>query len=158
MTPVLESECAKSNGPLKDYEESQDIINKNPYKRFRRNRNNIFRDAISCLALCHNVTPVIDDGNRILQASSPDEVALVSFSESLKMVLNDRSATKMSLINCNNDPEDYEILANFPFSSDTKRMGILVKHVQSGRIIFYLKGAEVVMEDKVFNHIHSLTL
>jgi len=40
-------------------------------------------------------------------------------------------------------------LANFPFSSDTKRMGIVLKHVGSGRIIFYLKGAEVVLRDKV---------
>jgi phospholipid-translocating ATPase len=28
-------------------------------------------------------------------------------------------------------------------------MGILVKHLESGRLIFYLKGAEVVMEKKV---------
>lgn len=41
------------------------------------------------------------------------------------------------------------MLANFPFSSDTKRMGIIVRHVASGLIIFYLKGAEVVIEDKV---------
>lgn len=149
MVDVLEKECAKSNGPLKDYEENIDFILKNPTKRYRRNRNNIFRDAVSCLALCHNVTPVIDEGKRILQASSPDEVALVSFSESLKMVLKDRSATKMSITNANNEQEDYEILANFPFSSDTKRMGIIVKHVETGRIIFYLKGAEVVMEEKV---------
>ena len=41
------------------------------------------------------------------------------------------------------------MLANFPFSSDTKRMGIVVRHMASGLIIFYLKGAEVVIEDKV---------
>jgi phospholipid-translocating ATPase len=29
-------------------------------------------------------------------------------------------------------------------------MGIVVRHVQSGLLIFYLKGAEVVIEEKVW--------
>ena len=45
--------------------------------------------------------------------------------------------------------EEYHVLANFPFSSDTKRMGIVLKHVQTSRLIFYLKGAETVMKEKV---------
>lgn len=40
-------------------------------------------------------------------------------------------------------------MANFPFSSDTKRMGIVMKDLSTGRLVFYLKGAEVVMKDKV---------
>lgn len=47
------------------------------------------------------------------------------------------------------DREDYEILACFPFSSESKRMGILVRHVESNKIIFYLKGADTVMIGKV---------
>ena len=43
----------------------------------------------------------------------------------------------------------YEILENFPFSSETKRMGIIVKNQTDNKIMFYLKGAEVVMERKV---------
>jgi phospholipid-translocating ATPase len=43
----------------------------------------------------------------------------------------------------------YSILANFPFSSETKRMGIIVRHKDSDRIIFYLKGAETVIKNKV---------
>lgn len=43
----------------------------------------------------------------------------------------------------------YSILANFPFSSETKRMGIIVRHQDSDRIIFYLKGAETVIKNKV---------
>lgn len=39
--------------------------------------------AIQALLLCHNVTPVLDDGVRNLQGSSPDELTLVSFAESL---------------------------------------------------------------------------
>jgi len=45
--------------------------------------------------------------------------------------------------------EQYKILANFPFSSETKRMGILLRHVATNRIIFYLKGADNIMKNKV---------
>ena len=45
--------------------------------------------------------------------------------------------------------EEFEILECFPFSSDTKRMGIIVKYKKNGMILFYLKGAEVVMKDRV---------
>jgi phospholipid-translocating ATPase len=45
--------------------------------------------------------------------------------------------------------EEYQVLANFPFTSESKRMGIVLKHLQSERIIFYLKGAETVMKLKV---------
>ena len=40
-------------------------------------------------------------------------------------------------------------MQNFPFSSDTKRMGIIVKSKETEQIMFYLKGAEVVMEKKI---------
>ena len=44
--------------------------------------------------------------------------------------------------------EQYDILANFPFSSETKRMGIIVRHRATDRIILYLKGADMVMIDR----------
>lgn len=44
--------------------------------------------------------------------------------------------------------EEYETLANFPFSSETKRMGTIVRSKKSNRIFFYLKGADMVMIDK----------
>lgn len=45
--------------------------------------------------------------------------------------------------------EEFEILDNFPFSSETKRMGIIVKSKLSKKIIFYVKGADVAMIPKV---------
>jgi phospholipid-translocating ATPase len=94
----------------------------------------------------------MEEGEKVYQASSPDEVALVKFADSLNLILTERSQTRIQILNANNDYEDYEILANFPFSSETKRMGILMKHIETGRIIFYLKGAEVVMEKKVLEN------
>jgi phospholipid-translocating ATPase len=119
----------------------------------RRDQSCVVRDFITALALCHNVTPTYPNPeNRNIveyQASSPDEVALVKFAESLDMRLIDRDQNTITIENAAKYQEEYEILANFPFSSDTKRMGIVIKHKSSGRLIFYLKGAETVMKNKV---------
>lgn len=37
----------------------------------------------------------------------------------------------------------------FPFTSETKRMGIIVRKEGTGEITFYLKGADVVMTNIV---------
>lgn len=44
---------------------------------------------------------------------------------------------------------EYEILQLFPFTSETKRMGIIVRDKNSNEIIFYLKGADTVMQSIV---------
>lgn len=55
------------------------------------------------LALCHNVTPVYPDGKLVkeLQASSPDEVALVRFADSIGMQLIQREEYNMVIKNPN---------------------------------------------------------
>ncbi|KAG2151082.1 uncharacterized protein EDB93DRAFT_1249573 [Suillus bovinus] len=60
--------------------------------RGRRDMSSRLRDVVLSLALCHNVTPVTnDDGTLTYQASSPDEVAIVKWTESvgLKLVFRD---------------------------------------------------------------------
>lgn len=87
--------------------------------------------------------------SKTFQASSPDEIALVEFATSLNMRLESRDDKKISIVNANNVIEEYEILAEFPFTSESKRMGIIVRNVKYGHIIFYLKGAENVIENFV---------
>jgi phospholipid-translocating ATPase len=82
----------------------------------------------------------------ILQASSPDEIALVKYSNSIKMELVERDRTFVQLQNCQGIYENYEIIANFPFSSQSKKMSVLVRQKETNKIIYYVKGAEVVME------------
>lgn len=126
-----------------------------PKKRKGSNRDQgcVIRDLVAALGLCHNVTPTFPDAENPnvveYQASSPDEVALVKFAESMQMRLMERDQFKIVIENPAKDTEVYEILANFPFSSETKRMGIIMRHTATNRIIFYLKGAETVMKDKV---------
>jgi len=77
------------------------------------------------------------------QASSPDEVALVKYARTTGLVLTDRSTTTMVLRQPSGRSVEYHILYLFPFSSDTKRMGVVVKESQvgavDGRILFLMK-------------------
>jgi len=45
--------------------------------------------------------------------------------------------------------EEYEILQDFPFKSETKRMGIIIRHRLSNKLIFYVKGADTAMVEMV---------
>jgi phospholipid-translocating ATPase len=126
-------------------------------------------DAVEALALCHNVTPVNETSSQAIassstqqqaddiinldeiakvsyQASSPDEIALVSWTESVGLTLVKRDLNTMTLRTPFNKLLDYEILQIFPFTSETKRMGIIVRDMQTSEIIFYLKGADTVMQ------------
>lgn len=42
-----------------------------------------------------------------------------------------------------------DVLFNFPFTSARKRMGIILKERSTGKIIFYMKGADFIMRDKI---------
>lgn len=187
-------------------------------------------EAVKAIAVCHNVTPInesnkngngngngnadrnsptrsisiettqSDDVN--YQAASPDEIALVKWSEHVGLTLVARDLDSMTLqlhnVNVDNsstsssrkknsaeigsvstavtlltdvDSKDalnstsssygdstltldamanakslrYQILQMFPFTSESKRMGIIVKDLNTGEITFYLKGADIVM-------------
>jgi len=65
------------------------------------------------------------------------------------MKLVEREELYIKLVNPSGEPEEYDILQNFPFSSESKRMGIIIKHRQTGKIVFYVKGADVIMAPKV---------
>ena len=85
------------------------------------------RRLIEGLALCHNVNVTVEGEEKVYQASSPDEVALVQYARATGLVLTDRSTTKMVLTRPSGERAEYQILYLFPFSSDTKRMGIIVR-------------------------------
>lgn len=120
-------------------------------EKFRRSENTRIKDAVQALALCHNVTPVYDctegsdtgsvtseaeadqhlyrnaSGTVTYQASSPDEVALVQWTQQVGLALNHRDLSSMKLIAPDGRLLNYSILQVFPFTSETKRMGIIVK-------------------------------
>ena len=86
-----------------------------------------------------------DDGTVTYQASSPDEVAIVEWTESVGLTLIARDRTSMTLRTQSGQRFVFDILAIFPFTSESKRMGIIVRDRQSGAVTFAQKGADTIM-------------
>merc|ERR1711963_450366 len=141
-----------------EYSESQQRRDKNVGGR-RPGQSEWLVAAVEALALCHNVTPVYEtqeeetegpeseQGNTgvTYQASSPDEVALVEWSGNVGLSLAARTLTEITLTAPQGTTLAYDILQVFPFTSETKRMGIIVREKATGEILFYMKGADTVM-------------
>ncbi|XP_066572153.1 putative phospholipid-transporting ATPase IIB isoform X2 [Amia ocellicauda] len=132
--------------------------------KVRKSVSSRIHEAVKAIALCHNVTPVYEshagvngeteyaeadqdfsDENRTYQASSPDEVALVQWTESVGLTLVNRDLTSMQLKTPGGQILTFYILQIFPFTSESKRMGIIVREEDTGDITFYMKGADVAM-------------
>lgn len=104
------------------------------------------------LILCNNVQPCFDnEGKRFLQSSSPDEIALVEFAEQMGFFMAERERLKIHVRepSTGKDINTYTILENFPFSSARKRMGIVLRIEKTGKLIYFLKGADTVIKEKV---------
>ncbi|KAJ7338609.1 hypothetical protein JRQ81_012511 [Phrynocephalus forsythii] len=136
--------------------------------KVRKTVSSRIHEAVKAIALCHNVTPVYEsrtgatgeteyaevdqdfsDENRTYQASSPDEVALVKWTESVGLTLVNRDLTSMQLKTPSGQILTYYILQIFPFTSESKRMGIIMRDECTGEITFYMKGADVAMSSIV---------
>lgn len=129
--------------------------------RTRREIGSRVRDVVLALALCHNVTPTEEEveGEKITtyQASSPDEIAIIKWTEAvgLRLVHRDRKRMTLESVDSGRTVVRVKILEIFPFTSDSKRMGIIVqfdegqesasKDPEGGEIWFFQKGADTVM-------------
>ncbi|KAI8344670.1 hypothetical protein BC941DRAFT_464880 [Chlamydoabsidia padenii] len=113
----------------------------------RRNIASRVREIVQALALCHNVTPSVSlDDDITYQASSPDEVAIVKWTEQMGLTLVARDINKIKLyVSATGETLTFDILDIFPFTSETKRMGIIIRDRQTQDIMFYEKGADAVM-------------
>uniref|UniRef100_A0A7N5JN08 Phospholipid-transporting ATPase n=1 Tax=Ailuropoda melanoleuca TaxID=9646 RepID=A0A7N5JN08_AILME len=136
--------------------------------KVRKSVSSRVHEAVKAIALCHNVTPVYEpragvtgeaeyaeadqdfsDGNRTYQAASPDEVALVQWTESVGLTLVSRDLASVQLRTPGGQILTYCILQMFPFTSESKRMGVIVRDESTAEITFYMKGADVAMSSIV---------
>lgn len=110
----------------------------------------VIREILLALNLCHNVTPVMEEGVRNLQASSPDEIALVNAAEHFGLFLKARNDKTIELTWSDlKTDQTFSILNLFPFTSKRKRMGIVVHDDSTDKIVFYMKGADDIMQTRV---------
>ncbi|CDW88154.1 p-type atpase [Stylonychia lemnae] len=101
------------------------------------------------MAVCHTV--VLDQdkktGQQKMQASSPDELALVqgSVDVGFKFVERTPQFIKIEIEYLKNRAEKYNIVTEFPFDSTRKRMSLIVKEEKSGKLYLMTKGADSIM-------------
>lgn len=144
---------------LFDPSKTLSLSNPGAATRTRREIGPRVRDLVLALALCHNVTPSADevDGDKVItyQAASPDETAIVEFTEAvgLRLMQRDRQSITLQAVDTGRVVVKVEIMDNFPFTSESKRMGIVVRFASSmldkgeetSDLWYYEKGADTVM-------------
>lgn len=132
---------------LADYE--QKIIRELKNEEFK---NKIVLDIINC---CHDVIVKTDSktGERTYNASSPDELALLQFAEAIGLEFEGLDDHNMELVVYNsltNTEERFKRLAVFRFTSERSRMSVIVRDLQTNKVLLMVKGADgVVMERSV---------
>eukprot|EP00026_Physarum_polycephalum_P000875 Phypoly_transcript_00876.p1 GENE.Phypoly_transcript_00876~~Phypoly_transcript_00876.p1 ORF type:complete len:1138 (+),score=165.10 Phypoly_transcript_00876:253-3414(+) len=102
------------------------------------------REFFRALALCHTVVPENVDGKIIYKSSSPDEEALVIAASRLevKFVRRDFDTVGLSVFG---NSEEYDWLHVLDFTSERKRMSVIVRDRKTGHIHMYIKGADDVI-------------
>ncbi|KAL3324076.1 hypothetical protein AABB24_038316 [Solanum stoloniferum] len=111
-------------------------------------------DAIRFLivmAICNTVVPVQSKAGAVsYKAQSQDEEALVRAAARLNMVFLEKKGNILD-INFNASLVQYEVLDTLEFTSERKRMSVLVRDCQNGNIILLSKGAD----EAILPHAHA---
>ncbi|OQV25849.1 putative phospholipid-transporting ATPase IA [Hypsibius exemplaris] len=124
----------------------------------------IIHEFLLAVSLCHTVVtePNPDQPNKpIYLAASPDEAALVKAAASLDYTFLKREPNHISVRvrsradNRGGEPKydvlNYELLEVLEFTSERKRMSVLVR-TPEGRILLMCKGADSVICDRLAPH------
>ena len=114
------------------------------------------RKMVESFMLCNTVIveqPEEDEGGEVhYQAESPDEGALVEGGKMCGYTLSAR--TQKELVGSVGPPHSpavttkYEILATNEFDNDRKRMSIVLRDLQTKKIVFFCKGADSSMLER----------
>ncbi|KAF8661979.1 hypothetical protein HU200_056593 [Digitaria exilis] len=102
------------------------------------------------MALCNTVVPVKSNDDTVsYKAQSQDEEALVNAASNLNMMLISKDSSTAEI--CFNESKfKYELLDVLEFTSDRKRMSVVVKEGQTGKILLLSKGADEAILPRVY--------
>uniref|UniRef100_A0A8C4XQE7 Phospholipid-transporting ATPase n=1 Tax=Falco tinnunculus TaxID=100819 RepID=A0A8C4XQE7_FALTI len=105
------------------------------------------QEFLTLLAVCHTVVPERQGNKIIYQASSPDEGALVKGAKKLGYVFTGRTPHSV-IIDALGKEKTFEILNVLEFSSNRKRMSVIVR-TPAGQLRLYCKGADNVIFERL---------
>ncbi|CAM8958800.1 unnamed protein product [Rhodiola kirilowii] len=101
---------------------------------------------LTIMAICNTVIPVQSKNGAIsYKAQSQDEDALVHAAAQLNMIYMRKNGNFLGRDQILTLQVSYELLEVLEFTSDRKRMSVVVKDTQSGKIILFSKGADEAM-------------
>jgi phospholipid-transporting ATPase len=104
------------------------------------------------LSLCHSVLVDVDKeaGTRNFLASSPDETALIEGAKWGGYAFAARNSQYVGIENAHSKGKEiYELLHEFPFDSDRKRMSVILRKRNDKNIVLLSKGADSVMFPRI---------
>ncbi|KAK5877887.1 hypothetical protein CesoFtcFv8_025349 [Champsocephalus esox] len=104
-------------------------------------------EFLTVMAVCHTVVPEREENGIIYQASSPDEGALVKGAKGQGFVFTARTPRSV-IIEARGKEMSYELLNVLEFSSNRKRMSVVVR-TPTGRLRLYCKGADNVIFERL---------
>lgn len=108
----------------------------------------VIQEFLTLLAVCHTVVPERDDaGQLIYQASSPDEGALVKGAATFEFEFHTRTPDSVT-VGVRGRDRVYQILHVLEFSSERKRMSVVVR-APDGRYQLFTKGADTVIYERL---------
>jgi phospholipid-translocating ATPase len=99
------------------------------------------------LALCHTIIVEEKDGIINYNASSPDELALTNAARHFGIVFKERDDQNNMIVENTFTGENFsfELLNVIEFTSNRKRMSVIVKDNQDGKIYVMTKGADSII-------------
>uniref|UniRef100_A0A3B3TBP1 Phospholipid-transporting ATPase n=1 Tax=Paramormyrops kingsleyae TaxID=1676925 RepID=A0A3B3TBP1_9TELE len=107
----------------------------------------VILEFMTMMALCHTAVPERSGDTIIYQAASPDEGALVRAARNLGFVFTGRTPDSV-IIESLGEEEKYELLNVLEFTSNRKRMSVIMR-TPSGKIRLYCKGADTVIYERL---------
>lgn len=101
---------------------------------------------VKCLALCHSVIVEKDEFKNLeYHASSMDERALVNGARYLNYIYTKKDIHNTLYLEINNQEHKFKLLNTIEFDSKRKRMSVIVRDMNSGKIILFMKGSDSIL-------------
>ncbi|XP_012878154.1 PREDICTED: phospholipid-transporting ATPase IK [Dipodomys ordii] len=122
--------------------------NKQLLHTVRHRQDGVVQEFWRLLAICHTVMAQEEDNQLLYQAASPDEEVLVTAARNLGYVFRSRTQDTITVLELGEE-RVYQVLAMMDFTSDRKRMSVLVRNPE-GSICLYTKGADTVILERLY--------